>query len=223
MSLLIWGAVAIAIFKAAELPIKALPVYGYGSMLFLGFLASSSLAAWRLRREKVDGEIAWDVAMWIFIFGIVGARLFYIMEYWATSFAVDPETGNARTAWEIAIALVNLPDGGLVLYGGLIFAPLAYYVYCRVRGHQRPTALCPISPLRRSSSESCSAGWVACSTVAASAACAHRCRGPSLFRPKACRSKHWSYEDCSTVPPIAVCRCIPHSFTMPSADCSWRF
>ena len=134
ISLLIWGAVSIAIFKAAELETKAIPVYGYGSMLFLGFLASSSLAAWRLRREGVDGEIAWDAAMWIFIFGIIGARMFYIMEYWATSFAVDPLTGKARTAWELALALINLPDGGLVLYGGLIFAPLAYYVYCRVRG-----------------------------------------------------------------------------------------
>ena len=134
ISLLIWGAVAIAIFKAAELPIKALPVYGYGTMLFLGFLASSSLAAWRLRRERVDGEMAWDAAMWIFIFGIIGARLFYIIEYWSTSFAVDPLTGKARTAWEIALAIINLPDGGLVLYGGLILAPLAYYVYCRIRG-----------------------------------------------------------------------------------------
>jgi phosphatidylglycerol:prolipoprotein diacylglycerol transferase len=133
ISLLIWGAVALAIFKAAELPIKALPVYGYGTMLFLGFLASSSLAAWRMRREGLDGEIAWDAAMWIFIFGIVGARLFYIIEYWSTSFAVDPLTGNARTAWQIAVAIINLPDGGLVLYGGLIFAPLAYYFYCRIR------------------------------------------------------------------------------------------
>jgi phosphatidylglycerol:prolipoprotein diacylglycerol transferase len=133
ISLLIWCVVAVAIFKAAELPIKALPVYGYGTMLFLGFLASSSLAAWRLRREAGDGEMAWDAAMWIFIFGIIGARLFYIVEYWSTSFAVDPQTGKARTAWEIAVAIVNLPDGGLVLYGGLILAPLAYYVYCRIR------------------------------------------------------------------------------------------
>jgi len=134
ISLSIWGVVALAIFKAAELSIKALPVYGYGTMLFLGFLASSSLAAWRLRREKIDGEIAWDAAMWIFIFGIIGARMFYVIEYWSRSFAVNPQTGKARTAWEIAVALVNLPDGGLVLYGGLIFAPIAYYVYCRVRG-----------------------------------------------------------------------------------------
>jgi phosphatidylglycerol:prolipoprotein diacylglycerol transferase len=134
ISLLIWGVVAVAIFKAPELPIKSLPVYGYGTMLFLGFLASSSLAAWRLRREGVDGENAWDAAMWIFIFGIIGARLFYVAEYWSKRFAVDPQTGNARTAWEIAVALVNLPDGGLVLYGGLILAPLAFYIYCRMRG-----------------------------------------------------------------------------------------
>src|SRR5689334_11486256 len=72
--LLVWAAVAVGIFKAAELNIRAIPVYGYGTMLFLGFLASASLAAWRLRREGADGEIAWDAAMWIFVSGIVGAR-----------------------------------------------------------------------------------------------------------------------------------------------------
>jgi phosphatidylglycerol:prolipoprotein diacylglycerol transferase len=78
---LVWGVVAIAIFKAAELAINSIPVYGYGTMLFIGFLASASLAARRLRQEGADGEVAWDAAMWIFISGIVGGRLFYVVQY----------------------------------------------------------------------------------------------------------------------------------------------
>jgi phosphatidylglycerol:prolipoprotein diacylglycerol transferase len=103
-------------------------------MLFVGFLASAMLAARRLRREGADGEIAWDAAMWIFISGIIGGRLFYVAEYHTRFFGPDPVTGKVRTAWETFVALINLPDGGLVLYGGLIFAPLAYYAYCRIRG-----------------------------------------------------------------------------------------
>ena len=51
------GVVALAIFKAAELSIKALPVYGYGTMLFLGFLASMLVLAgaeWSARGHKLS-------------------------------------------------------------------------------------------------------------------------------------------------------------------------
>jgi len=144
VSLFIWAVVAVAIFKAAEMEIKAIPVYGYGTMLVFGFMASSILAARRLRREGADGEIAWDATMWIFIMGILGARVFYVIEYHTRFFGPDPNTGNARTLGETALALINLPDGGLVLYGGLIFAPLAFYVYSRLRGI-RPLAFADIA------------------------------------------------------------------------------
>ncbi|MBI3865350.1 MAG: prolipoprotein diacylglyceryl transferase [Planctomycetia bacterium] len=144
LSLVIWGGVALAIFKAGEFQIKAIPVYGYGTMLFVGFLGSAMIAARRLRKEGVDGEIAWDAAMWIFVCGILGSRLFYVVQYHSRFFGPDPITGKARTAWETLVALVNLPDGGLVLYGGLAFAPLAFYVYSRYRGI-RPLAFADIA------------------------------------------------------------------------------
>ncbi|MBS0262317.1 MAG: prolipoprotein diacylglyceryl transferase [Planctomycetes bacterium] len=134
LSLVVWGVVALAIFKAAELQMKAIPVYGYGTMLFVGFVGSALIAARRLRQEGVDGEIAWDAAMWIFISGLLGARAFYVVQYHSRFFGDDPLTGNPRTAWETFTGLINLPDGGLVLYGGLIFGPLAFYFFSRKRG-----------------------------------------------------------------------------------------
>jgi phosphatidylglycerol:prolipoprotein diacylglycerol transferase len=142
--LVVWTIVAVAIYKAAGLNIKSIPVYGYGTMLFVGFLASASLTARRLRREGADGEIAWDAAMWIFISGILGGRVFYVIQYHEKFFGPDPLTGNPRTPMQILGALVNLPDGGLVLYGSLFSAPLAYYIFCRMRGI-RPLALADIA------------------------------------------------------------------------------
>ena len=142
--LVIWGVVAVALFKAGELSFKSIPIYGYGSMLFVAFVASASLAAHRLRQLGADGEMAWDSAMWIFICGIFGARLFYVVEYRHRFFGPDPITGKGRTAWETIVALINLPDGGLVLYGGLIFAPLAFYVYSRYR-KIRPLAFADVA------------------------------------------------------------------------------
>src|SRR5262245_60527216 len=136
----VWVVVALAMFKAGELAIMSIPVYGYGTMLFIGFLASATLAARRLRQEGADGEIAWDAAMWIFISGIIGGRLFYVIEYYQNFFGPNPANGQPRTPWQILTALINLPDGGLVLYGGLFFTPLAFYIFCRLRGI-RPLAL----------------------------------------------------------------------------------
>src|SRR5262245_3520963 len=84
-TVLVWLGPALAIFIAPE-QFKELPIYGYGTMLFLGFVASAWLAAWRIRREGADGEIAWDATMWLFVSGIVGGRLFYVVQYWPKFF-----------------------------------------------------------------------------------------------------------------------------------------
>jgi phosphatidylglycerol:prolipoprotein diacylglycerol transferase len=142
----VWLAIAAAVFKAPEVSITnhAIPVYGYGMMLFLGFLTSASFAAWRIRAEGADGDIAWDVAMWIFVSGIVGGRTYYVLSHSERFFGADPVTKLPRTIGQILIALVNLPDGGLVLYGGVILAPLAYFYFCR-RGRISPLALADLA------------------------------------------------------------------------------
>ena len=53
-------------------------IFGYGLMLFLAFLGSMNLAAWRARREKLDPEVIYDLALWVFLGGLIGARLFYV-------------------------------------------------------------------------------------------------------------------------------------------------
>ena len=64
------------------IPSSAFKVFGYGVMLFLAFLGSMNLAAWRARREKLDPEVIYDLALWVFLGGLVGARVFYVVQYW---------------------------------------------------------------------------------------------------------------------------------------------
>jgi phosphatidylglycerol:prolipoprotein diacylglycerol transferase len=131
-SFLGWGLIATAIWYAPRIT-ESVPVYGYATMLICGLWASYSLAARRLRQERADGEIAFDAAMWIFFSGIVGGRLFYVVQYHAQFFGPDPVTGRNRDLGEILWGLVNLSRGGLVLYGGLFVTPVAYWLFCRQR------------------------------------------------------------------------------------------
>lgn len=122
----VWCAVAAGLYGAPQFADK-IPVYGYGTMLFVGFLVAGGIAAKRLAALGGDPDWAWDVAMWIFIPGIIGARTFFIIQYQDRFFV------PGRSMGEILRSLVNLPDGGLVFFGGLIFAPFAFVWFCRTR------------------------------------------------------------------------------------------
>jgi len=104
----------------------ALPIYGYGFMLFTGFISAGWTAARRGATVGISKENIWDIAMWCFFGGIVGGRLFYCIQYYDNVF-------GTKTGFDWVKAAVNLPDGGLVLYGGFIAGLASYLAFCAVR------------------------------------------------------------------------------------------
>lgn len=99
-----------------EVPGLGLKVFGYGLMLFFAFLGSMRIAAWRARREKIDPELVYDMALFVFVGGLVGARGFYVLQYWGT---------RVVGFWEI----FEIWKGGIVLYGSLLGAAAGFVAY----------------------------------------------------------------------------------------------
>ena len=114
-----------------------IPIYGYGTMLFVGFFTATAWASWRLKQQGADPELAWDVATWIFIGGIVGARLFFVTQYHERVFQNDTHLG------QMLFSMIRLWDGGLVFYGGMILGAVAYGLFCYVR-RVHPLALADV-------------------------------------------------------------------------------
>ena len=114
-----------------------LPVFGYGFMLFVAVASGGWWAARRAERQGVPGEKIWDMAFCLFLSGIAGARVFYLVQY------RDRVFENVRTPVEFFNAVFNLSNGGIVLYGGLIAAAVAYFTFCHVH-RLRPLALLDI-------------------------------------------------------------------------------
>jgi phosphatidylglycerol:prolipoprotein diacylglycerol transferase len=98
-----------------------LPVRGYGVMLLLAIIVAVGLSAYRAKRIGLDPEIIYSLAIWLVIPGIVGARLFYVIEYWH-SFQRD-------NLIETLKGIVNVTQGGLVVYGALIAGGAALIVF----------------------------------------------------------------------------------------------
>ncbi|MGH7170599.1 MAG: prolipoprotein diacylglyceryl transferase family protein [Gemmataceae bacterium] len=106
------GAVVVH-FAAANLP-QGLPIYGFGMMLFLAFLICTWLAGRRAESEGVSREHIQDVAIWLFIGGLIGARITFLRAEKHMAFA------------DMLKEFYKIWDGGIVLYGSVIGGLIGY-------------------------------------------------------------------------------------------------
>lgn len=101
--------------------IAGLPIKTYGFCMALGFLAAWQVLSWLCRRTGRPIEPFTNLLMLMLFSGIIGARLEYVREFWHREFAADP------------LSVLKVWQGGLVFYGGLIFAIAVFAVWCLAR------------------------------------------------------------------------------------------
>jgi phosphatidylglycerol---prolipoprotein diacylglyceryl transferase len=127
---LMWGGALLAVLvllPAIELrsvtgePV-GVAIRGYGVFLLLGVVSGIGLAIWRARRNGIPDEVIYNLALWLFIGGIVGARAFFVIEYHRQFFV--PSWG------ETIRNILDFTRGGLVVYGSFIGGFLTGVVYC---------------------------------------------------------------------------------------------
>jgi len=102
------------------LTIGDFPIYWFGVMLALGFMAA--LVNWTFLGGKTGRDLNYcsDMLLWLMISGIVGARIAYVISEYK-DFVHRP------------MAVFYVHQGGLIYYGGLIGAGLALAVFARMR------------------------------------------------------------------------------------------
>jgi len=119
---------------------QGVPVRGYGAMLLLAATAGTWLSIVRGRRMGFDADTILALGMEVFLWGIVGARLFYVIEYHDQFFA-------AGKSWlESLGAVLNVAAGGLVVFGALPTAALAAWRFASRRGLSLPRLADCIAP-----------------------------------------------------------------------------
>jgi phosphatidylglycerol:prolipoprotein diacylglycerol transferase len=92
-----------------------IPVFGFGMMLFVTFLLTTGLARRRAQREGIAKEHIENLVIWLFVGGLLGARIIFLLE---------------ETPWvSFGYFLKQLPriwEGGIVLYGSVMGALVGY-------------------------------------------------------------------------------------------------
>lgn len=103
-------------------PIPAgLAVRGYGLFMLLGLAAGVGLSMLRGWRQGIHPDRILTLAFWMVICGIIGARMFYVIQ------KHEEFTGGSLA--EVIGRVLNMTEGGLVVYGSLIGAAAGGWFY----------------------------------------------------------------------------------------------
>ncbi|MGL6095452.1 MAG: prolipoprotein diacylglyceryl transferase family protein, partial [Fimbriiglobus sp.] len=103
---------------------SGVPVFGFGVMLFLTFLLTAIV--WGPRRAGQVGlskDRLQDLAIVLFLTGIAGARLTYMIQYRDQFAGLGP--------LQLVGAFFSIWNGGIVLYGSIIGGFFGYLVFYR--------------------------------------------------------------------------------------------
>jgi phosphatidylglycerol---prolipoprotein diacylglyceryl transferase len=130
-------------------PPDGIPVYGFGAMLFVTFLVCTMWATRRgqsipktaMPREKIQ-----DLVIWLFISGLIGARVLYMIQY-ANQFP-DKSIGA------MIAAFFQIWKGGIIFYGSALGGAIGYGLFywfvlrrLKISGWELADAMAPVLAL----------------------------------------------------------------------------
>ena len=100
------------------LDLGIIQIYWYSIFMFLALLAGSIVVYREFKKTKVDEEFFINLAFNIIIFGVIGARAYYVL------FNLDYYLANP-------IEIFKVWNGGLAIHGGIFAALIFAIIYCR--------------------------------------------------------------------------------------------
>ncbi len=102
---------------------RGLAVRGYGLCMLLAIVTGMGVVIWRCRRIGFPVDPIFTLAFCMVIAGVVGARLFYVIQKHDQFFGPDvPLIESLKLA-------ANMTGGGLVVYGSLFGASIAAFIF----------------------------------------------------------------------------------------------
>lgn len=102
-------------------PPNGIPVYGFGAMLMIAFVAVTIWGGRRASKVGLPPAKFQDMTLWIIIAGLIGARVLYMIQY-ANQFQDHSLKG-------MLLAFVSIWRGGIIFYGSAFGGVVGYGLF----------------------------------------------------------------------------------------------
>ena len=102
---------------------RGLAIRGYGLCMLLAILSGMGIVIYRCRKIGYPTDPIFTLAFWMVIAGVVGARLFFVIQKRDLFFGEGVPLSSSLKA------MLNMTEGGLVVYGSLFGASIVAFIF----------------------------------------------------------------------------------------------
>ena len=95
------------------------PVAWYGIIITFGIILAALYVLYRAKEEGVTADDILDLGVYVVLFAVLGARLFYVL--------------TSLDEFDSFLDVFKIWNGGLAIYGAIIAGALTIFLYCRIR------------------------------------------------------------------------------------------
>jgi phosphatidylglycerol:prolipoprotein diacylglycerol transferase len=106
-----------------HIPGLNLTIYSYGLLLVIAFFGAIAVAKRLGKRVGIDPDILVNALLIGLVCGVAGARISHVLEN------IGDYTRSDLTVWQNLFHMIDLREGGLTFYGGLILATPVLILY----------------------------------------------------------------------------------------------
>ena len=100
----------------------------YALLIVTGMILAVLYCAYRAKSEGVSFDTMIDFAIFTIPAGIIGARLYYVLFDW-----IDVVVNGKPNPYQSFVDVIAIWEGGLAIYGGIIFGAIAVIVVAKVK------------------------------------------------------------------------------------------
>lgn len=130
LGLLVVGVIVSFVMQNVAKPGHGLPIRGYGTFLLLAIFSSFSLLTYLGRKKNLTVDQIFSLATWSVVSGILGARIFYVVEYWREMLRWSDD--GTLNLFASIFSTLNFVDGGLVVFGSIIGGTIGALLFMRL-------------------------------------------------------------------------------------------
>ncbi len=94
----------------------------YGLLIAIGVMVSAWITEKEIVRRGGKSDFVWDAMIWVLPAGIIGARVWYVL---------NDIFGGGRTFLDNPGRIIRITEGGLHIFGAVLFGLGAAYLYAR--------------------------------------------------------------------------------------------
>lgn len=105
----------------------------YGVLITCGMILAVLWALSLSKFEKVSSDDITDLAFYTIIFGVLGARLYYVLFTWNEFHYLVTDGNFWHNVWGTFVNCIAIWNGGLAIYGGIIGGLIASCIFAKIK------------------------------------------------------------------------------------------